>query len=125
MKKTIPKVLLIEDDRFIMAMYSAKFVAAGLAVAGSMSAAEGLAEAQSFKPDIIVLDIMLPDEDGISVLKKLKRSKTTAGIPVVVLSNISDPKFREQSLIYGAIDYWIKAYVEPQEVVEKILKILK
>lgn len=125
MKKKIPKVLIIEDDRFIMAMYSAKFVAEGLAVAGSMTAAEGWEEAQSFKPDIIVLDVMLPDEDGLSLLKKLKRSKATANIPVVILSNLSEPKFREQALIYGAVDYWIKAYLEPHEVVQKILKILQ
>lgn len=125
MKKKVSKVLIIEDDRFIISMYSAKFVTEGLAVAGALTAAEGFAEAESFKPDIIIMDIMLPDEDGISLLKKLKRSKTTASIPVVVLSNVSDPKFREQSLIYGAIDYWIKAFLEPSEIVEKVLNILK
>lgn len=125
MNKKSAKILLVEDDRFILSMYSAKFVAEGFAVAGALTAEDGLAEAKNFKPDIIILDIMLPDEDGLSLLKTLKRSKGTANVPVIILSNLSEPAYREQALIYGAADYWIKAYLEPGEVVEKVKSLIK
>jgi len=125
MKNKSPKILLVEDDHFILAMYSTKFVADGFVVRGAMSGAEALAEAVSFKPDFILLDLMLPDEDGFSILKKIKRGKGTAAIPVVMLSNIGDPAHREQALIYGALDYWIKAYYDPEEIVSKVKKILE
>lgn len=125
MKNKSPKILLVEDDHFILAMYSTKFVADGFVVRGAMSGAEALAEAASFKPDFILLDLMLPDEDGFSVLKKIKRGKGTSTIPVVMLSNIGDPSHREQALIYGALDYWIKAYYDPEEIVSKVKKILE
>jgi DNA-binding response OmpR family regulator len=125
MKAKSAKILLVEDDHFILSMYSAKFVSEGFSVRGAMTAVEALEEAKAFKPDIILLDIMLPDEDGFAVLKALKRGKTTAAIPVVLLSNLSDPSHREQGLIGGAEDYWIKAYLDPSEVVAKTKQLLK
>lgn len=124
MKNKQFKILLIEDDKFLLSMYSLKFVTEGFVVRGAMTASEGLTEAQAFKPDIIILDVMLPDEDGISLLKKLKRAKNIANIPVVLLSNLSDQIYREQGLIFGAADYLIKAYFDPSEIVEKIKKLL-
>jgi DNA-binding response OmpR family regulator len=124
MKSKQFKILLIEDDHFLLSMYSLKFVTEDFVVRGAMTASEGLALARSFKPDIIILDIMLPDEDGLSVLKKLKDAQETANIPVVLLSNLSEPIYREQGLIYGALDYLIKAYFDPSEIVAKIKKFL-
>ncbi|MCX6792480.1 MAG: response regulator [Candidatus Falkowbacteria bacterium] len=123
MKKKV-KILFIEDDKFLLSMYSLKFLTEGFVVHGAMTAEEGFAEASIFKPDLIMLDIMLPDEDGIMLLKKLKRSKTTAAIPVVLLSNLSEPAYREKGLIYGALDFWVKAYYDPTEIVDKVKKIL-
>ncbi len=125
MKEAAAKILLVEDDHFLLAMYSAKFLAEGFVIRGAMTAAEALEEANSFKPNLIILDIGLPDEDGYEVLRKLKQSKTTASIPVAVLSNLSDPSHREQALIHGALDFWIKAHLDPIEVVEKARKVLK
>lgn len=124
MKTKHPKILFVEDDKFILSMYSLKFLAEGFVVRGAMTAQEGLTEAVTFKPDLIMLDIMLPDDDGLVLLKKLKRDKTTNSIPVVLLSNLSDPAYREQGLIYGAQDYWIKAYFDPSEIVAKVKKLL-
>lgn len=124
MKKKPFKILFVEDDKFILSMYSLKFLTEGFVVGGAMTAADGFYEASTFKPDLIILDVMLPDEDGIILLKKLKRNKATASIPVVLLSNLSEPSYREQGLIYGALDYWIKAYYDPSEIVDKVRKIL-
>jgi DNA-binding response OmpR family regulator len=124
MKAKPIKILLVEDDNFLLSMYSLKFMADGFAIRVATTAQEGLAEALNFKPDFIMLDIMLPDEDGITLLKKLKRNKATSTIPIVILSNLSEPAYREQSLIYGALDYWIKSYFDPSEIVAKVKNFL-
>ncbi len=120
-----PKILIIEDNHFLLVTYSRKFLAEGFIVHGAQTAQIGLAEAKSIQPDIIMLDIILPDEDGLSVLKKLKRSKETAGTPVVMLSNISEGLYREQAKIFGAIAYVIKAYTDPNELVAIIKSYLQ
>ncbi len=124
MKQKVNKILLVEDDIFLLSMYSAKFVAEGFTVHGAMNAKEALELAVDFAPDIILLHVMLPGENGISVLQKLKRGKATATIPVVVLSNLTEAMYREEALIYGALDYWIKAYYDPEEIVAKTRNIL-
>jgi DNA-binding response OmpR family regulator len=118
------KILIIDDDPFLLIMYSKKFLAEGFIVNGVQTAAEGLAEAKNIKPDIILLDVMLPDEDGISLLKKLKRQKETASTPVILLSNISEQPHREQARVYGAAAYYVKACLEPAEIVDKVKKLL-
>ncbi len=118
------KILLIDDDPFLLAMYGRKFMAAGFIVHGAQTAAEGLAEAKRLTPDIVLLDIMLPDEDGLSVLKKLRRHKETAALKVCMLSNIGQSSYREQALILGANGYLVKAYCDPSEVVEKVQEII-
>lgn len=123
-KKKI-KILLIDDDPFMLRMYSRKFLSEGWIVEGASTAAAGLSEAKKFKPDVILLDIMLPDEDGLALLKKIKRSKETAATPVLMLSNLSQGTYREQALILGASDYLVKAYYDPSEVSAKILSALK
>jgi len=125
MKDQAVKILLVEDDHFLLAMYSAKFVAEGFEVRGAMTAAEAIEDAKSFKPSLIILDISLPDQDGYEVLEKLKQLKSTASIPVAVLSNLSDPSHREKALIYGALDFWVKVQLDPSEVVERAKKVLK
>lgn len=118
------KILIIDDDPFLLIMYSKKFLAEGFIVNGVQTAGEGLTEAKNLKPDIILLDVMLPDEDGLSLLKKLKRQKETASTPIIMLSNISEQPHREQARVYGAAAYYIKACLEPAEIVDKVKKLL-
>ncbi len=125
MKNKQPTILIVEDDIFLITLYSAKFTSEGYAVISAQSAAQALEELEIVKPSLIILDIMLPDEDGIMLLKKIKRGKGTASIPTVILSNLSDPSYREQALIYGAEDFWIKMHFDPSEIVDKANAILK
>ncbi len=124
MKEKTPLILLVEDDIFLLSLYSTKFVAHACSIRGARSAAEALDELKTIKPSLIILDVVLPDEDGIMLLKKIKRAKGTASIPVVMLSNLSDPSYREQALIYGAEDFWIKMHFDPSEIVAKALAII-
>lgn len=123
-KKSI-KILLIEDDPFLIGMYASKFKFEKFEVITSENGEKGLRLAQKEIPDIILLDVLLPEMNGFDVLKKLKEDKQTADIPVILLSNLSQKSEVEQGMDLGASDYLIKAHFMPSEVVEKIKKTLK
>ncbi len=125
MKSKLSTILLVEDDIFLITLYSTKFSSEGYQVFVAENAKQALKDLETLKPSLIILDIMLPDEDGIELLKKIKREKETASIPTVILSNLSNPSYREQALIYGAEDFWIKMHFDPSEIVAKANAILK
>lgn len=120
-----PKILLIDDDPFLIRLYNQKFLDEGFIVRCATTAADGLSVAKEFQPQIILLDISLPDEDGLSLLKKLKRQKETANTPIIILTNINEMPHREQAKIFGAVGYYVKAYLEPGEIVERVLAVVE
>ncbi len=124
MSHSKPKILLIDDDPFLIRLYNQKFLDEGFIVQSACTAADGLLVAKEFQPQIILLDISLPDEDGLSLLKKLKRQKETANTPVMILTNINEMPHREQAKIFGAVGYYVKAYLEPSEIVERVLAVI-
>ena len=118
------KILLIEDDAFLLSMYATKFELEGLEVLSAEDGEKGLKSAAKDKPDIILLDILLPKMDGFEVLKEIKKQEATKAIPVILLTNLSQRSDVERALELGAVDYLIKAHFMPTEVVDKIKKIL-
>jgi DNA-binding response OmpR family regulator len=118
------KILLIEDDPFLLSMYSSKFVMENFNIVCADDGLKGIEMAKQEKPDIILLDIMLPKLNGFEVLKKIKADEITKNIPVILLTNLNQKDEHEQGLALGAADYLIKAHYLPSEVVEKIKKIL-
>ncbi|MEA3398357.1 MAG: response regulator [Patescibacteria group bacterium] len=117
-------ILLIEDDPFLLSMYSTKFEIENFRVVTADDGEKGLRQAESDLPDIILLDIMLPNMNGFEVLEKLKQNKSTADIPVILLTNLNQKNEIERGLSLGASDYLIKAHFMPSEVVDKIKKTL-
>lgn len=118
------KILLVEDDPFLLSMYTTKFELENFKVIASEDGAKGLKLARKEKPDIILLDILLPKMDGFAVLEALKSDKSLKRIPVILLTNLSQKDEVEKGLNLGADDYLIKAHFMPSEVVEKIKKII-
>ncbi|MCX6796621.1 MAG: response regulator [Candidatus Falkowbacteria bacterium] len=118
------KILLIEDDPFLSSMYSAKFEMENFAVSAAEDGEKGLKMAYSVKPDIILLDILMPKMNGFEVLEKLKANKETESIPVILLTNLNQKDEIERGMSLGADDYLIKAHFMPSEVVDKIKKII-
>lgn len=119
------KILLIEDDPFLLSMYSTKFEIENFAVVTANNGEDGLEKAKTSSPDIILLDILMPVMNGFEVLEQLKMSSKTKKIPVILLTNLNQKDEIEKGLTMGADDYLIKAHFMPSEVVEKIRKILK
>lgn len=114
------KILSIEDDTFLLALLSGKLVEAGYTVFSATTGADGLAKAKAEHPDIILLDVMLPDIGGFEVLEKLKTDSGTQAIPVILLSNLGGRDEIEQGKQLGATSYLIKANIVPDELAQMI-----
>jgi DNA-binding response OmpR family regulator len=119
------QVLIVEDDVFLSGIYQKKFEMEGFKVIMAGDGEAGWQAAKKKKPDIILLDILLPKLDGFAVLEKLKKDADTKNIPVILLTNLGQKDDVEKGLEQGAADYLIKAHFKPSEVVEKVNKILK
>jgi DNA-binding response OmpR family regulator len=111
------RVLIVEDDQALIDLYEKKFINSGYEVIRAENGQEGLEKAQSEKPDVILLDIMLPVMNGFEVLKNLKKKNILDKIPVVILSNYGETKNVTEGLVSGAIEYLIKVEHTPEEVV--------
>ena len=118
------KVLLIEDDPAQVAIYLIPLELAGFDVVTDSGGKDGLAKAIGWEPDIILLDIIMEDIDGMEVLRQLKANKHTKDIPVVMLTNVSAKEKMEEAKSLGAVAFWEKTKVMPPEVVERCKKIL-
>jgi len=118
-------ILLIEDDPFLVDIYTTKLKEAGFLVQVALDGEEGLRKIKNKKPDLLVLDIVLPRFTGLEFLKKIKSSPKLKKIPVVILSNLGQKREIEEGLRLGAMKYLIKAHFTPSEVVKEIKEILK
>lgn len=119
------KILVVEDDGMISSMYKTKFAADGFEVSIADNGVIGLELAKKEKPDIIMLDVILPRLDGFSVLEEIKKDPATKNIPVIMLTNLGTDEDRVKGEKMGALDYLVKASLTPGQVSEKIKKALK
>jgi DNA-binding response OmpR family regulator len=119
------KVLIIEDEEMLVNMYISKFEKEGYQAEKASNGRIGLEQAKKIKPDIILLDIMMPEIDGFMVLKDLKNDIDTKNVPVIMLTNLGQEEDIEKGNQLGASDYLVKANLTPAQVVEKVKTILK
>jgi DNA-binding response OmpR family regulator len=115
-----PKILVVEDDEFISRMYVAKLEREGFDVLSATDGQTALDTILSDRPDLVILDVMLPKRDGFSVLAEVKRHQETKDIPVVVLTNLSQQEQVDRCFSLGAKECLIKAHFTPGEVVAKV-----
>lgn len=119
------KILIIEDDEFLRQLVSKKISSEGFEVISAVDGPEGLEKTESEKPDLILLDLLLPTIDGFEVLSKIKTNKETSGIPVIILSNLGQQEEINKGMKLGAQDFLVKAQMTPDEIAEKIKEMLK
>ncbi len=117
-------VLLVEDDTFLANIYKTKFEMEKFKVTVAENGEDGLDMAKKKKPDVILLDILLPKMDGFTVLENIKKDKSAKDIPVILLTNLGQKDDVEKGLEMGAADYLIKAHFKPSETVDKVKKVL-
>lgn len=119
------KILLIEDDESISFLYKRQLDAAGLLTDALLTGNEGLAAASKNKYDLILLDIMLPDINGLDILKKLKENEVTKKIPVIFLTNLGQEAIIKEGFKLGADGYLIKASFTPDQMVEEVKTLIQ
>lgn len=116
--------MIIEDDKSLQDIYTINFEAAGFEVMIEGDGLSGISSVVEKKPDIILLDIMMPSMDGFAFLKAMKENTSTV-IPVVVCSNLSDKETSERALASGAEAVLLKVNYSGKELVGKINQILE
>ncbi len=116
------KVLIVEDDQFIAEIYKQKLEAEGLEVKVIKEGLRVLEEIKNFSPDIILLDLLLPDISGMEVLNRLKAEGILEKIKVFVVSNLGTEQEKVQA--FPNVDYFIKAEYTPSELLKEIKKYL-
>ena len=119
------KILIIEDDSFLSEMYSTKLIREGFETEIAINGKQGLDKIKSIKPDLVLLDIVLPKMDGFEILESVKKDSKLKNIPIVLLTNLGQKNEIEKGLLLGADEYIIKAHFTPTAVVTKIKEILK
>ena len=114
------KILIVEDDPLIQRMYARALMRAGLQTSLIDNGAAALDTALQTQPDLVLMDVMMPDINGIEALKILKADNRTKSIPVIMLSANDDPELMQQALEAGASRYLAKSVVEPDQIVSAI-----
>ncbi|MFY9462785.1 MAG: response regulator [Candidatus Sungiibacteriota bacterium] len=118
------KVLLVEDDAEQVAIFRIPFELTGFTIVSESDSKKVLAKAVEWRPDVILLDLVMEDVDGLEVLRRLKSNEQTKNIPVAILTNVSAKEKMEEAKALGATDFWEKTKVMPQEIVKKCKEIL-
>ena len=107
------RLLLVDDDAALAEMYALQLTASGFEVTTAHSGAEALRIVNDSLPDLIYLDLGLPGMGGLEVLERLRKEPDTADVPVVILTNFSEPDMMERGRRLGAQDYLIKVDTPP------------
>lgn len=119
------KIVLIEDEEMLSNMYEAKFTKEGFEIKKALDGESGLQLIQANKPDLVLLDIIMPKLDGFSVLRKIKEDPKTKNIPVILLTNLGQDEDIKKGNALGAKGYLVKANLTPAQVVDKVKEYLK
>jgi len=117
-------ILVVEDDKFLRELISQKLVKESYNVSEAVDGEEGLKKVKDEKPDLVLLDLILPGIDGFEVLARMREEQGVAKIPVIILSNLGQKEDIEKGLSLGAVDYLVKAHFTPGEIIGKIKRIL-
>lgn len=118
------KVLIVDDDQFLLDMYALKFRESGFDVEVAENGKKAIQKADEFKPDVMLLDVVMPAVDGFEVLSEIKQKKLAPGSKVIMLTNLGQKDDTERGMALGADDYIVKAHFTPTEVVDRVKSIL-
>lgn len=118
------KIAIIEDDPVISQMYRMKFEADGFDVQLADNGERGVALAEEFKPDIILLDVQMPGMNGAEALTEIRSHKWGKDIPVIVLTNLGEEEAPKTLRVLGIHSYIVKADLTPRQVVGRVKEAL-
>ena len=114
---------MVDDDAFVREIIKAKLTSKGLEVIEAANGQEALNKAQDERPQLIVLDIMMPGMSGFDVCERLRANPQTVNVPILFLTSRGDREDRERAMRLGALDFFMKPF-SPQKLSEKVLEII-
>jgi DNA-binding response OmpR family regulator len=114
------KVLIVEDESTIIKALSSKLESDNLSVLLAVDGEEGLSKALSEHPDLILLDLIMPKMDGLTMLAKLREDKWGKQVPVIILTNLTDAKTETEAMKKGVHEYLIKTDWTIEDVMKKV-----
>ncbi len=114
------KILIVEDEKSLRGVLSAKFIKRGFNVKVAKNGQEGLTVFKKFLPDLILLDIVMPIMDGLTMLKLLRQDPLGEKVPVIILTNLSEADKTAEALERGVFEYLIKSNWKLDEVVKLV-----
>ena len=120
MAESPKKILIVEDEKILAEMYRDRFAQEGYQPILAFTSEEGMTLVKKEKPDLILLDILLPKENGVGFLKRLKQEPGISSIPVVAFSNYDEPRTRKEAEGLGIKAYLLKTDFTPQDLVKKV-----
>ena len=113
------KVLLVEDDKFLRETLAKKLIANGLDAQAAVDGKNALEMLKTFTPELVLLDLLLPDIDGFAVLSEMKKDPKFTPVPVIVLSNLYNPDDIQKAKGLGAKDFIVKSNFTLNEIVNR------
>jgi CheY-like chemotaxis protein len=124
MKDNKKKILIIEDDIALLEVLSQGISGVGFDVLKEKNGQDGLKVALKEKPDLILLDLIMPKMDGVTMLDELRKDQWGKNVPVVVLTNLNSPEEISKTVDMGVSNYLVKSNWKLEEIIEKVRQIL-
>ena len=119
------KILIVEDEPSLLEMYTLKLEKEGYLVVGAVDGLEGVEKAKQEKPDLILMDVMLPKIDGFHAIEEIKKEDPLKNVPVILLTNLGQDEDVKKGREFGAVDYLVKANITPAQIAAKVAEIFK
>lgn len=116
------KILIVEDEEIISELLQKKLIQEGYETTIARDGEEGLKKIRETRPDLVLLDIIMPKMGGFDVMKEIKKDRELARIPIIIISNSGQPVEIDEAQRLGAKDWLIKTEFDPQEVIDKVAK---
>jgi len=120
-KKTI---LVVEDDRFYSNICKTKLTKEGYTVVIVSNGAWAVKYLEKQKPGLVLLDLIMPEFDGFEFLKTVRSNPQLADLPIIALTNLSQPEDKQKASVYGITDYIVKTSISIQDLITRIRKVL-
>jgi len=124
METQIKKILLVEDDQFLSSLLKNRLSKENVEVTHAKDGEEALSILKNLKPDLILLDLILPKKSGFEVMEGIKQDPQLADAPIIIISNLGQPEDIQRGQELGAVEYFIKAKTSIDDLVGNILGFL-
>lgn len=121
---SMKKILVVEDDPYLVYAYKQKLLKSGFKVEMAVDGSQALDAMKKFMPDVVILDLIMPNVDGFSFLDTVKRDENFKEIPVIVASNLGQKEDVDRAKSLGAVDYFVKSDVSLEKIIEIVTAVL-